>query len=503
MASVEEALTVAADWHAAGRLDDAEALYGRILDAVPGQPAALHHLGILHAQTGRFQSAETALLQALKHMPNSAATVSALAAVRLMLGRREAALDALCRALALEPADAEAHQRMAAALGTDKESHSLGSLERAHVLAPSAESAGRLQRRLQAHGHSLVLAGRGAEAIAPLRRAATLACPDAELMFQLGNARVAGGQPDAALRAYRTAVVLACDHGGAWRNTMVIGLRLAEIPLAVTAARRAAIVNPDGGDGYDGLALARFRAADLGGALDAAHEALRQKGADRAAAPAPPLPARRAGLRRFNVVAFSLWGSNPLYLEGAVANARAVPSLYPGWRCRIYHDDSVPAPTLAALRAVDAELIAMPPGSGPVQGLYWRFSASDDPEIDRFLCRDADSRVGPREAAAVRAWIDSGLPFHVMRDHPLHTEVMLAGMWGGVAGLLPPLAALIEAHAAAGGNRWRDQMFLRHQIWPLIRGHCLVHDSAQPDFGEPFPPSSADPLSPHVGTRVV
>ena len=47
-----------------------------------------------------------------------------------------------------------------------------------------------------------------------------------------------------------------------------------------------------------------------------------------------------------------------------------------------------------------------------------------------FVSRDLDSRLGPREAAAVSSWLRSGRPFHVMRDHPDHGAEMLGGAWG-------------------------------------------------------------------------
>lgn len=81
----------------------------------------------------------------------------------------------------------------------------------------------------------------------------------------------------------------------------------------------------------------------------------------------------------------------------------------------------------------------MEPDSGPLHRLFWCFLVSDDPTVSHFLCRDAFSRLNSREKAAVDAWIASGLPFHAMRDHIMHTDPMLAGMWGGLAGVLPPM----------------------------------------------------------------
>ena len=40
---------------------------------------------------------------------------------------------------------------------------------------------------------------------------------------------------------------------------------------------------------------------------------------------------------------------------------------------------------------------------------------------------------------AVDEWLTSGRYFHVMRDWFIHTDLIIAGMWGGVGGALPSL----------------------------------------------------------------
>ncbi len=46
------------------------------------------------------------------------------------------------------------------------------------------------------------------------------------------------------------------------------------------------------------------------------------------------------------------------------------------------------------------------------------------------ISRDLDSRFSEREVSAVDEWLKSKEAFHVMRDHELHENEMLAGMWG-------------------------------------------------------------------------
>ena len=41
----------------------------------------------------------------------------------------------------------------------------------------------------------------------------------------------------------------------------------------------------------------------------------------------------------------------------------------------------------------------------------------NDPTVGRFLVRDCDARLSVAETDLVRQWIDSGYPFHAVRDH--------------------------------------------------------------------------------------
>jgi tetratricopeptide (TPR) repeat protein len=141
-----------------------------------------------------------------------------------------------------------------------------------------------------------------------------------------------------------------------------------------------------------------------------------------------------------DVIAFSLWGTNPRYLRGAVRNLQEVPLVYPGWVCRFYVDDSVPVEFVNLAIELGAQVIQQPANQSVRQKLSWRFLVANDPTVRRFLVRDADAVVSTREALAVMEWLESDRWFHVMRDYWTHTDPILAGMWGGRSGLLPDLA---------------------------------------------------------------
>lgn len=215
-------------------------------------------------------------------------------------------------------------------------------------------------------------------------------------------------------------------------------------------------------------------------------------------APRPFDPSRRER----NVIAYSLWGSNRRYIEGAYRNAWLVRDLYPGWTCRFYCDVTVPQRVRSTLEKLGCQLVvAQQPPKQFYEGYFWRFMVWSDPQVDRFLIRDSDSLLSVREKAAVDEWLQSNRSFHVMRDFYGHTELILAGMWGGVAGRLPPIQELITAFRPTGSvARAIDQMFLRQMVWPLIRSDVLIHDSIYALFGaRPFPTHAWCQPGFHVG----
>lgn len=215
---------------------------------------------------------------------------------------------------------------------------------------------------------------------------------------------------------------------------------------------------------------------------------------------APACDVFNAKNRSKNIISYSLYGISDRYLNGALRAARDAQLLYPSWTCRFYVDDSVPVRVVRALVDAGAEVknvAGLPSGK---YGLFWRFLVCDDPAVERYLLRDVDSRLTIRERLAVDAWISSGMQFHVTRDWITHTELILAGMWGGLGGALSGMEDLFRSYV--GRRYWSrtiDQQFLREWIWPTVRQSVLVHDS-QFDLSPCCPfPLLAELPSGHVG----
>jgi tetratricopeptide (TPR) repeat protein len=178
-----------------------------------------------------------------------------------------------------------------------------------------------------------------------------------------------------------------------------------------------------------------------------------------------------------NVISYSLWGPAPFYGYGAMINLVQSRTVYPGWSCRFYIDAAVPKACASFLRDNGAD-VRMIEDEYPGVGLFQRFLVMNDAFVGRFLVRDCDARLSQPEADLVAQWIDSGQPFHVVRDHVLHNELMIGCLWAGRTDCGIDIVDLMRRYFTFGptAKYGHDQRMLGLMLWPLIREHCLVHD---------------------------
>ncbi len=178
-----------------------------------------------------------------------------------------------------------------------------------------------------------------------------------------------------------------------------------------------------------------------------------------------------------NVISFSLWGPAPFYSYGAMINLVLSRTVYPGWTCRYYVDATVPPACVAFLRDNGADVRNIE-DEYPGVGLFQRFLVMNDRSVGRFLVRDCDARLSADEADLVREWIESDFPFHAVRDHVLHNELMIGCTWAGRTDCGLDVVELMRRYFTFGptAKYGHDQRMLGLMLWPLIRKHCLVHD---------------------------
>ena len=289
-------------------------------------------------------------------------------------------------------------------------------------------------------------------------------------------------------------------------NLAVFYSRLGRWSESVDLCHRVLALEPQNVTALDGLTSSLYRLGRYDEAQDAGTRALETK--DRTCGKAaamgwtvPKIPAcefaAQAGKR--NVVAYSLWGTQPAYLRGALQNLLRAPEIYPGWTLRFYVDATVPAEFVAIIRELGGEVVMPARTDAMREKLCWRFQVANDAGVGYFLVRDVDAVIDQREAQAVEAWLRSGKWFHSMRDWWTHTDLILAGMWGGVAGVLPTMTTMLAKYRSRDVETPNiDQWFLRDRIWAFVRKSCLVHDRCfRPAGAEPLPPVPHDER--HIG----
>jgi len=184
------------------------------------------------------------------------------------------------------------------------------------------------------------------------------------------------------------------------------------------------------------------------------------------------------------IISYSLWGDKPKYIQGALENIKSRDIFYNGWICRFYVHNSVPKESVDLLSSLDdCEVIIKNEEVGKKReenGMFWRFEVLKDPDVERFIIRDSDSRLTLRDKACVADWKKTKLPFHIIRDHQHHSTKIMGGMWGATREFAETFdydKALSEFQTIEYNNAYgADQEFLARMIYPLIKNISCIHD---------------------------
>jgi tetratricopeptide (TPR) repeat protein len=237
--TVQQLLDSAIAHHSAGRLDEAEPIYRRMLEADPNDPRALHLLGVLSSQRGDREQAVRLISRAIELNPGEAAYHSNLGLVFLEQGRPEPAAIACRRSIELNPRDAEAHFILANALreiGRADEASLM--YRRALELNPSHTGA------MRNFGRLLSQSGRKDEALAQFRTLLSVRPDWPEAQADYAEIFRGMGRFDEALAAYDRALAIKPDLAIAINGRGLVMNDLNRAGDAADAYRRALAVDP-------------------------------------------------------------------------------------------------------------------------------------------------------------------------------------------------------------------------------------------------------------------
>jgi predicted O-linked N-acetylglucosamine transferase (SPINDLY family) len=238
--TITQALAVALQQHQAGRLQEAEQIYRKILAKQPANADALHGLGVVAYQTQRMDLAADLLRNAVAVNPNHFGAYNSLGNALVDLGQLDDAVVAFRHALALRPNYADAFNNLGNALhGKGQLDDAVAAYRQAIALKPNFPEA---HNNL---GGSLHAQGLLEESIASYRQSVALRPNFATAHNNLGNALKDSGQLDEAIAACRQALALNPKFPAAHNNLANALVAEGLFSEAIAAYRQALLLNPN------------------------------------------------------------------------------------------------------------------------------------------------------------------------------------------------------------------------------------------------------------------
>ena len=225
----------------AGRLDEAAALYARVLEEFPRQFEATHLTGVIALQRGDLATAERQIGEALQYKPTDAVALNNFGMVMLRTRRLDEALAHFERAAKAAPAFVDAQFNL-----------------------------GNVLRRM----------GRIAESVAPLKRAFAGKAKSAEIANLLGASLLDIGDNRGAVAVFEASVKANPRDARAWLHLAIASQRAGNAKRALEAVDASLAIVPGDAKALGARGQALASRGDVAGARDAFAQAVRGAPAD-------------------------------------------------------------------------------------------------------------------------------------------------------------------------------------------------------------------------------
>ncbi|HEY6043748.1 MAG TPA: tetratricopeptide repeat protein, partial [Nitrosospira sp.] len=263
------------EYHQAGNLPQAEAIYRHILQVEPDHPGALHFLGLIARQAGNAEAAIELIGKSLAFKPDYAEAHNNLGNALKQLGRLEEAIASYRAALKLKPDFAEAYGNLGNALKEQGDRGEYGKLDqavanyrKALMLRPDfAEMHSNL-------GNVLRDQGKPDEAIVSYRRAITLKPEFVEAHNNLGNVLNEQDKLEDAMASFEKALTFRPGFAEAHNNLGNVLGKLGRSEDAIVSYRKALALNPNYVQAYSNLGNALREQGKLDDAIISYRHAL-------------------------------------------------------------------------------------------------------------------------------------------------------------------------------------------------------------------------------------
>ena len=174
------------------------------------------------------------------------------------------------------------------------------------------------------------------------------------------------------------------------------------------------------------------------------------------------------------IISFSIWGSSNCYLKTSLTNISLRPLHFPDWNLLFYIGSGVDKSLIEAISNDEyCDFVDMSAHEHDSRNSLWRFNSffSDDVVISR----DCDSLLIPKDYFLVNEWLKSDKDFHIIRDHPKHTDKILAGMCGSRNGFFKKYKNKMKKFLRDDHGWGCDQFFLNNYVYPESVSESFIH----------------------------
>ncbi|MDA1089550.1 MAG: tetratricopeptide repeat protein [Proteobacteria bacterium] len=221
-------------------MQEAEAVYRRILEAQPDHADANHLLGMLHHQIGDNDGAARLISKAIEANPGVVDYHSNLGFVLRRMGRLQDARASLEKATQVDPQFAEAHNNLGAVyLDLGQFEGAIASHQKAIDLNPKYPEA------LNNLGNALYKVGRSNDAVDQFNKAISLNPNFVEALSNLGNTLQDLGRLDDAVASYQKALALNPEYHEALYNLGLALSGLGRMDESLAHYQKALAIKPD------------------------------------------------------------------------------------------------------------------------------------------------------------------------------------------------------------------------------------------------------------------
>ena len=257
-AQAEAALHAGFAAHQAGRLDEAQAAYRKVLDLEPEHPDAWHLVGVIHGARKEHEPAVAAIRRALAAKPGDPVYLGNLGIALAGAGRHAEAAEAYREALAGDPSASGIAYNLGNALTEEyRFEEAAAAYRKAIELRPDYVAA------WLNLGNALREKGAFDEALAAYGKVLELQPDHSGGLLNLGNLRRELGEPTAARELLAKVTEREPANFRAWNNLGSTRRELGDLPGALAAYRRCLEIAPDHAEGHLNLAMALLAAGDF------------------------------------------------------------------------------------------------------------------------------------------------------------------------------------------------------------------------------------------------